>query len=170
MKNFKNFLPQVFERCLAIMAFYFPFIEVSAYFGPKVFLSTESVALRSFYAQHVLKLSNFYADNNLLIFIFMIWVFISCSRGTFPISKYARFNIIQAILLNIICSCISAVFPLIPIALRESVIGLLLANSLYLGIIILMLYSSLLISFGRYPRIPVLSEAARLQVQRGYSD
>jgi len=33
MKNFKNFLPQVFERCLAIMAFYFPFIEVSAYFG-----------------------------------------------------------------------------------------------------------------------------------------
>ena len=36
MKNFKNFLPQVFERCLAIMAFYFPFIEVSAYFGPKV--------------------------------------------------------------------------------------------------------------------------------------
>ena len=36
MKNFKNLLPQIFERCLAIMAFYFPFIEVSAYFGPKV--------------------------------------------------------------------------------------------------------------------------------------
>ena len=54
MQNFKKFLPQVLERCLAIMAFYFPFIEVSAYFGPKVFLSTDSVALRTFYAQHVL--------------------------------------------------------------------------------------------------------------------
>ena len=43
MKNLKNFLPQLLERCLAIMAFYFPFIEVSAYFGPKVFLSTEGL-------------------------------------------------------------------------------------------------------------------------------
>ena len=66
MQNFKKFLPQVLERCLAIMAFYFPFIEVSAYFGPKVFLSTDSVALRTFYAQHVLKLSNFYVYMNTL--------------------------------------------------------------------------------------------------------
>jgi|MGYP000022727898 hypothetical protein len=167
MKNFKNFLPQVFERCLAIMAFYFPFIEVSAYFGPKVFLSTESVALRTFYAQHVLKLSNFYADNNLLIFIFMIWVFISCSRGTFPISKYARFNIIQAILLNIICSCLGVTFAFLPTVIRESLFGLVFANFLYLGLIILIAYSSLLIIYGRYPKIPVISEAAKLQVQRG---
>lgn len=167
MKNFKSLLPQIFERCLAIMAFYFPFIEVSAYFGPKVFLSTDSVPLRTFYAQHLLKLSNFYAENNLLIFIFMIWVFISCSRGTFPLSKFARFNIIQAILLNIICSCLGVTFAFLPVTLRESFLGVLFANFLYLGIILLMAYSSLLIIYGRYPSIPVISEAAKLQVQRG---
>lgn len=167
MTNFKSLLPQIFERSLAIMAFYFPFIEVSAYFGPKVFLSTDSVALRTFYAQHLLKLSNFYADNNLLIFIFMIWVFISCSRGTFPLTKYARFNIIQAILLNIICSCLGVTFAFLPVAIRESIFGVLFANFLYLGILLLMAYSSLLIIYGRYPKIPVISEAAKLQVQQG---
>ena len=30
------------------MAFYFPFMEISYYFGAKVFLSTESLALKSF--------------------------------------------------------------------------------------------------------------------------
>ena len=29
-------------------------------------------------------------------------------------------------------------------------------------------YSTLLIAYGRYPKIPVISEAARLQVQRSY--
>lgn len=167
MKKFKNFLPQIFERCLAIMAFYFPFVEVSAYFGPKVFLSTDSVALRTFYSQHILKLSNFYAENNLLIFIFMIWVFISCSRGTFPLTKYARFNIIQAILLHIICSCLGVTFAFLPPLIKESIFGVVFANFLYLGLVILIAYSSLLILYGKYPKIPVVSEAAKLQVQQG---
>jgi|TARA_B100000475_G_C14979907_1_gene307810 drug/metabolite transporter superfamily protein YnfA len=167
MKNLKKFIPQILERCLAIMAFYFPFIEVSAYFGPKVFLSTDSIALRTFYAQNLLKLSDFYANNNLLIFIFMIWVFISCSRGTFPLTKWARFNVIQAILLNIICSCLGVTFAFLPTVIRESIFGVLFANFIYIGIVLLMAYSWLLIIYGKYPRIPIISEAAKLQVQQG---
>ncbi len=166
MKNFKNVVIQILERCLSIMAFYFPFIEVSAYFGPKVFLGTDNLTLRIFYAQHILKLSNFYTENNLLIFIFMIWVFISCSRGTFPLSTYARFNIIQAILINIICSCFGVTFAFMPVIIKESILGIMFANFLYLGLIILIGYSSLLIFYGRYPKIPVISEAAKIQVQR----
>jgi len=167
MKNLKKFIPQILERCLAIMAFYFPFIEVSAYFGPKVFLSTDSIALRTFYAQNLLKLSDFYANNNLLIFIFMIWVFISCSRGTFPLTKWARFNVIQAILLNIICSCLGVTFAFLPTVIRESIFGVLFANFIYIGIVLLMAYSWLLIIYGKYPKIPIISEAAKLQVQQG---
>ena len=96
----------------------------------------------------------------------MIYIFISCSRGSLPLSKYARFNIIQAILLNIICSCLGVTFAFLPTAIRESILGVLFANFLYLGIIILMAYSWLLIIYGRYPKIPVISEAANLQVQQ----
>ena len=165
-KRFDIILTAV-ERFLSIAAFIFPFIEVSSYFGPKVFLSTESVSLRNFYLNHLVKISSFYTENNLLIFIFMVWVFIVCSRGSVRLTDFLRFNVIQAILLNIICSCSGVVFTFLPIVLRESMLGVIFANFLFLGIVLLIAYSALLISFGRYPKIPILSEAAKLQVQQG---
>ena len=98
----------------------------------------------------------------------MIGIFIGCSRGSLPLTKYARFNVIQAILLNIICSCIGSIYTFLPVVLRESVIGAIIANFLYLGLVLLILYSSVLIFYGRYPKIPVISEAAKIQVQRSY--
>jgi len=160
----------VLERTACIASYIFAFVEISTTFAVKVFLNTDSTALKFFYVNYVQKLVNLYIQNVYLIFALMIGIFITASRGSLGGSKFARFNIIQAILLNIICSCVSAVFPLMPLVLRESALGLLLANFLYLGTIILILYSSVLIACGRYPRIPVLSEGARLQVQRGYSD
>jgi len=155
------------ERGLSIAAFIFPFVEVASYFGPKVFLSTGSIALRSFYSSYIEKISRFYTDNNLLIFIFMVWVFIVCARGSVPLTKFSRFNIVQAILLNIICSCSGVVFTFLPIVIRESMLGIIIANFLFSSIVLLIAYSSLLICYGRYPRIPILSDAAKLQVQQG---
>jgi len=166
----KTFLRTALERSISVVAFIFPFIELSYYFGAKVFLSTESILLKIFYLNNIQKLTNFYQNNVYLIFILMIGIFIGCSRGSLPLSKYARFNIIQAILLNIICSCIGSIYTFLPVILRESIIGITIANFLYLGVILLIVYSSILIYFGRYPKIPVISEAAKLQVQRGYSD
>jgi hypothetical protein len=162
-----KYLTPLAERVLSIAAFIFPFTEVTCYFAPKVFLSTESYTLRSFYLNHLVKISSFYTENNLLIFIFMVWVFILCSRGNVPLTKFVRFNIIQAILLNIICSCFGVVFTFLPLVLRESMLGVIIANFLFLGVVLLIAYSSLLLIYGKYPKIPILSEAAKLQVQRG---
>lgn len=166
----KKTLITILERTLAISSYSFAFVEISSCFAIKVFLNSDTKFLKYFYINYIAKITNFYIENVYFIFALMLGIFIVCSRGTIPATKYVRFNIIQAILLNIICSCISAIFPLIPVEIRESSIGLLLANFLYLGVITLILYSSILISCGRYPKIPVLSEAARLQVQRGYLD
>ncbi len=166
----KTYILTAFERILSVVAFIFPFIELSYYFGAKVFLSTESLLLKMFYINHIQKLTNFYAENVYVIFILMIGIFIGCSRGSLPLTKYARFNIIQAILVNIICSCIGSIYTFLPIVLRESIIGITIANFLYLGLFLLIIYASVLIFYGRYPKIPVISEAAKLQVQRGYSD
>ena len=159
---------EIFERGLSIVAFIFPFIELSYYFGAKVFLSTESFFLKSVYLNYIQKLSNFYAANIYFIFILMVGVFIICSRGTLPLSKYARFNIIQAILLNIICSCFGVVFTFLPIVLRESILGVIISNLLFFSIVLLIGYSSLLIAYGRLPVIPIVSEAAKIQVQRDF--
>jgi len=166
----KSYLIQISERLIAILAFVFPFTEISYYFGAKVFLGTESMALKLFYLNYIAKLASFYEANVYLVFAVMISVFIICSRGTVRLTKFVRFNIIQAILLNIVCSCIGSIYSFLPIVMRESTLGILLANFLYLGTVVIMAYSSFLIFCGRYPKIPVLTEAAKLQVQRGYLD
>jgi len=164
--NFKAFVIKTVEKFLSILSFIFPLIEISYYFGSKVFLSADSLILKSFYIAYIKPLTLFYQENTYPVFIFMVVVFIVCSRGSLPLSQYARFNIIQAILVSIICSCISFIYALLPVFLRESSIGLLFANFFYLGVILLIAYSAILIFYGRYPTIPVISEAAKLQVQR----
>jgi len=164
---FRPFLITFVERALSIAAFVFPFIEVASYFGPKVFLNTESILLRSFYVNYLIKITSFYTNNNLLIFGFMVWIFLVCSRGSVPLTKFVRFNVIQAILLNIICSCTGVIFTFCPTVVRESMLGTIFANFLFLGVVLLIAYSSLLIAYGRFPTIPILSEAAKLQVQQG---
>tara|TARA_B110001452_G_scaffold52042_1_gene39649 strand:+ start:13738 stop:14241 length:504 start_codon:yes stop_codon:yes gene_type:complete len=166
----KTYLIQISERFIAILAFIFPFTEISYYFGAKVFLSTDSISLKLFYLNNIAKLASFYEANVYLVFALMVGIFIICSRGTIRLTKFVRFNVIQAILLNIVCSCIGSIYAFLPIVLRESMIGILLANFLYLGTVLIMAYSSFLIFCGRYPKIPILTEAAKLQVQRGYLD
>jgi uncharacterized membrane protein len=159
----------VFERGIAILSYIFPFLEISAYFGTKVFLNAESLSLQYFYRNYISKLVNIYQDNTYFAFALMIGIFFICSKGSLPLSKFVRFNIIQAILLYIICSCVGQILGIYcPAFIRESTIGIVLANFVYLGTLVLILYSSVLILFGRYPRIPVISEAARIQVQRSY--
>ena len=159
----------VFERGIAILSYIFPFLEISAYFGTKVFLNAESLSLQYLYRNYISKLVNIYQDNTYFAFALMIGIFFICSKGSLPLSKFVRFNIIQAILLYIICSCVGQILGIYcPAFIRESTIGIVLANFVYLGTIVLILYSSVLILFGRSPRIPVISEAARIQVQRSY--
>ena len=165
----KGVFINVFERGIAILSYIFPFLEISAYFGTKVFLNAESLSLQYLYRNYISKLVNIYQDNTYFAFALMIGIFFICSKGSLPLSKFVRFNIIQAILLYIICSCVGQILGIYcPAFIRESTIGIVLANFVYLGTLVLILYSSVLILFGRYPRIPVISEAARIQVQRSY--
>jgi hypothetical protein len=159
--------PPLLERGLAVFSLYFPFIEACSYFGPKFYLNTTNIAIRKFYALHVIKWSTFYSEHNLLIFVFMIWVFIQCSRGAFPLTLYGRFTIIQGILLSIAVSCFGVTYTFLPPVFRESSPGNLIAIASYIGVIITIIYSVIVIIYGRYPKIPVISEGAKLQVQRG---
>lgn len=162
----KNILCILCGRIVAIFSYTFPFMEISSCFAAKVFLTPESKILRYLYTNYILHITKLYSGHPLVFFILPFGTFLTFSRGIIPAPKYVRFNVIQAILLNVFCSFISSAFPLLPLWIRESILGLLIANFLYLGVSFLIVYSSLLISFGRYPVVPVLSEAARLQVTK----
>jgi len=165
----KKFFVKTCERIAGILSYLFPLFEISSYFGKRVFLSTESLAIETFYIKYVNGPLELYQENMIFAFAFMVGIFFVCSRGYLPLTKFVRFNIIQAILLSIICSCIGQIIEFYcPLFIRESTVGIALRNFIYLGVLVIVIYSSILIIFGRYPRIPVVSEAARIQTQRSY--
>ena len=166
MKNLKDKLVVILERVVSVGVFYFPFIECTCYFGPKLFLSTENFAVRKFYAEHIVRMGNYYQENQLMIFIFMIWLFIMCAQGRLRFTKFMRFNVIQAVLFNIVCTCCGIAFTFFPKILQNSLFGMAFAQLVYLTTIMLVGYSVLMVTFGRYPRLPLISDAAKLQIQR----
>ena len=161
-----DFRIRVFERGLAIISYIFPIIEISYSFGPKVFSGTESVALTYIYINYISKLNAIYQGNVYFIFAIMVGIFIICSRGTLKLTRFVRYNVIQAILLNIICSCIGASFGYFPVAIRETIFGNLIANCVFLGTMGLIIYASTLIFFGQDCKIPSLKQQLTLPMVR----
>jgi len=168
LSKFKDAAISGAERLLCIASYIFAYIEVSTTFAAKAHLKSDSIAMKYFYVNYVAKLIDFYIRNVYAVFAVMIAIFIYASNGKLGGSKFARFNIIQALLLNILLSCVSALFrDGLPTAIRESAIGLMIGNSLYIGTVILILYSCVYIAFGRYPKMPILSVGAQMHVRRG---
>ena len=95
MKKYLELFKSLAERGLSIAAFIFPFIEVTSYFGPKVFLSTESAALRSFYINNLTAVTSFYTENNLSMFVVifrhLFSLFSSFSNFIFSIIRLGMF-------------------------------------------------------------------------------
>jgi membrane protein DedA with SNARE-associated domain len=171
----KSIIIKICERGLAIIAYIFPFVEISSTLALKVFLTADSQFLRFFYFTYISPVTDFYRTNIYLCFAIMLGTFIVCAKGKVPFTNgkrkvpltlYLRVNIIQAILINVVSTCIGVLYSDIPLAIQESSIGLSIATGLYFWVLMLITSSIIVIIFGRYPKIPVISEAARLQVQR----
>ena len=126
--------------------------------------------LKVFFVQNILPLTKFYEQNLYFSFAVMIALFICCARGNLKfLSTFSRYNIICAILLDIICNMVGPIYLYLPTGIKEGTLAIICINSMFLGVMLAIFYSILLISFGRLPAIPVLTQAAKLQMQRAQS-
>merc|ERR1711970_1195009 len=103
--NLQELLKTVLERGLSIATYIFPFLEITVYFSSRVCYSSNDIGLKIIYQNYLFPLTVFYEKNVYLIFIGMVGIFLMCSRTSLPLTKFLRFNVIQAILLDIICAC-----------------------------------------------------------------
>jgi len=157
----------LFDKVLCVCGFIFPVVELCASLAGKVLLATGSPGMRRLHSKYLARLGMFYLQNVYACFAVMIFVFLTCSRGRRGLSKFVRFNVIQAVLMSIVIQCFSVCWPVVPFTIRESFVGQTIVSSFFWGALITIFYSIVLIFLGRYPKIPVVSEAARLQVMRG---
>jgi len=101
----------------------------------------------------------------------MVMVFSAVSGGSIRLTKFVRFNIIQAILFDIGLTCVGQIYTLCPLEFRESfLIRNLIINPFALGVLFVILYCCILILLGRYPKFPIFTDAARLHTLSGRLD
>ena len=166
-----SILKKIFERTLPLFSFIFPLLEINSSFASKVFQNIDNISLKVFYYRQLLPLIGLYQSYIYVSFILMVAIFIVCSKGSIRLTKFVRFNIIQAILLAIVSQAINQVYYLAPLFVRETILGTFISNACYSGITLAVLYCVFIIFvFGKYPRLPIVTEAAKLQVQRVYLD
>jgi hypothetical protein len=173
LQNFWKLLSnkQALEIFLGLTAHLtFPLLNVSCYFGPHFYMKQGNPAAILFYRKYIFPIAEIYHGNIYLIFAITMVAFIVCARGTVRLTKFARQCIIQAILLEIMCTCLGQIYAYFPPILKNSYLGTLYVNLGYLGTILLILYSCFFIAFGRLPFVPFLSEGARLNIERSYLD
>ena len=162
----QEFLKTVLERGLSIATYIFPFLEITVYFSSRVCYSSNDIGLKVIYANYLYPLLLFYEKNVYLIFIAMVAIFLMCSRKSLPLTKFLRFNVLQAILLDIICACVGQIYMACPTVFKLSTFGIRFANFIFLGTICWIGYSIIIISLGRFPVLPIISRAANIHLQR----
>ncbi|MBE9008361.1 hypothetical protein IQ259_25730 [Fortiea sp. LEGE XX443] len=150
----------VSDRIFACLPYLLPLVEVLA-FG--FVLLQQFPALAVVFAP-VLILWSFYRRVRFagIIIFFALWLLVVRNE---KISRFIRFNTMQAILLDIIiflCGILTDIVGLIPsgdFAIQT------LYSTIFLGIVAAVAYSVVQSLLGRYAEIPAISEAVHMQVR-----
>ncbi len=158
------------NRVFSCLVYVLPLMEAYMQYGRVFFaqfpvLNFLLLPLLPFLAIYGTLLSVFpFGLGGLVVFIALIALVVRNER----IRHFVRFNTMQAILIGIALSIFSllwsALLSVTP-ALSGSIIGLTIANVLFLGTVALVGYSIFQSARGQYAEIPTLSEAVYAQVR-----
>ena len=96
-------------------------------------------------------------------FLLFLVLFLVVVRNP-QVPYYLRFNVLQAILLDILLVVLSLAFNVLLSPLGNSLMIRTLNNTVFIGALVLILYAVVECSRGREPDLPSLSEAVRMQL------
>ena len=81
------------------------------------------------------------------------------------ISRFIRFNVLQAILLDLILMVCNLVLPIVSQALHLALLTETLFNTVFLGVLATFIYGVFKTSRGQYAEIPTISDAVNMQIR-----
>lgn len=146
------------DRIFASLPYILPLI-VGVQFG--IFLFKEFPVLSLFFLPLQPLMSLYYGIPFAGLIIFFVLLFAVVRNDN--ISRFIRFNTMQAILLDIILAITGFVVELLGKALPVLAVQTLF-NMLFLGTVAAVVYSVVQSLLGRYAEIPTISEAVHMQV------
>nr|YP_007878133.1 conserved hypothetical plastid protein [Calliarthron tuberculosum]AGA63744.1 conserved hypothetical plastid protein [Calliarthron tuberculosum] len=155
----------VVDRIGSIMPYWLPLLEGLQNFGQQI-LPYYLSSIMSIYKKTLMPFVVFYATHPALAFIvfFILYYLFVRAKSPIPNRPFIRFNVIQSMLLFLINSLLGAIFRPLPIEFRTSLYGLMLCNTLFWFVLCTICYSLVKAIKGKYAKIPVISQAVRIQI------
>nr|QCI05608.1 hypothetical protein [Cryptopleura ramosa] len=155
----------VLDRFSSILPYWLPLLEGLQNFGQQI-LPDYPFSLMSLYKKTLMPLVIFYVNHPALAFIifFVLYYLFVRTKSPIPSRPFIRFNVLQSILLFLINSLLGATFRALPIEFRMSLYGFILCNTLFWFVLSTIIYSVIKSLQGKYAKIPVISQAVRIQI------
>nr|QCI06498.1 hypothetical protein [Erythroglossum lusitanicum] len=153
------------DRFSSILPYWLPLLEGLQNFGQQI-LPDYPFSLMSLYKKTLMPLVIFYVTHPALAFIifFVLYYLFVRAKSPVPSRPFIRFNVLQSILLFLINSLLGATFRALPIEFRMSLYGFILCNTLFWFVLSTIIYSVIKSIQGKYAKIPVISQAVRIQI------
>ena len=155
----------IIDRFSSILPYWLPLLEGLQNFGEQI-LPDYPFHLMSCYKNTIRPLVIFYVTHPALAFIifFILYYLFVRTKSPIPDRPFIRFNVLQSILLFLINSLLGSTFRALPIEFRMSLYGLMLCNTLFWFVLSTIMYAVYKSIEGKYAKIPVISQAVRIQI------
>ena len=155
----------IIDRLGSIIPYLLPLLEGLQNFGQQI-LPDYPFGIMTIYKKTFMPLVLFYVTHPALAFIafFVLYYLFVRARSPLPNRPFIRFNVLQSILLFLINSLLGAIFRALPIEFRMSLYGLMFCNTLFWFVLSTISYSIFKSLEGKYAKIPVISQAVRMQI------
>ena len=153
------------DRLSSILPYWLPLLEGLQNFGHQI-LPDYPFNLMNIYKRTLMPMVIFYVTHPALAFVIFFVLYYLFVRTKSPIlaRPFIRFNVLQSILLFLINSLLGATFRAMPIEFRTSLYGTMLCNTLFWFVLSTITYAIVKSIEGKYAKIPVISQAVRIQI------
>ena len=149
----------LWQRLLGMLAYLLPWSDALS-FGRELYNLFPWIAYLALPATPVLLLERSIPFGGFLLFLVLFLVVVRNPN----VPYYLRFNVLQAILLDILLVVLALAFNVLLSPLGNSLMIRTLNNTVFIGALVLVLYASIQCLRGKEADLPTLSEAVRMQL------
>jgi len=149
----------IWQRLLGVLAYLLPWSDALS-FGREMYNLFPWISYLALPATPVLLLERSIPFGGFLLFLVLFLVVVRNQQ----VPYYLRFNVLQAILVDILLVVLALAFNVLLSPLGNSLMIRTLNNTVFIGALVLVLYASIQCARGREADLPTLSEAVRMQL------
>ena len=149
----------LWQRLLGLLAYLLPWSDALS-FGRELYNLFPWISYLALPATPVLLLGRSIPFGGFLLFLVLFLVVVRNPN----VPYYLRFNVLQAILLDILLVVLALAFNVLLSPLGNSLMIRTLNNTVFIGALVLVLYASIQCARGKEADLPTLSEAVRMQL------